>query len=164
MDSIDAEIAKTQEERKIMEAALASNSITFDTEIYDENNRFQVYNREIVANDEDDNADAMDIDVVTKLPYYTAPRSLLNDMPRGADDDDESLGLKKSQRIVDREDDYRRRRRLNQVISPERHDAFASGDKTPKRETRTYADVMRELHLVPPLLARLNLLPQSQGL
>ncbi|KAI3520711.1 hypothetical protein L1887_10161 [Cichorium endivia] len=60
--------------------------------------------------------------------------------------DDESLGFKKSQRIFNREDDYRRRR-LNQVISPERHDAFANGDKTPKPETRTYADVMREAAL-----------------
>ncbi|KAK1431979.1 hypothetical protein QVD17_08818 [Tagetes erecta] len=32
--------------------------------------------------------------------------------------------LKIFQKIIDREDDYRRRR-LNQVISPERHDAFA---------------------------------------
>lgn len=26
----------------------------------------------------------------------------------------------------------------------ERHDAFANGDKTPKLETRSYADIMRE--------------------
>ncbi|KAJ0617192.1 putative armadillo-like helical, splicing factor 3B subunit 1, TOG domain-containing protein [Helianthus annuus] len=144
MDPVDLEIAKTQEERKIMEAALAPNSITFDTELYDGNNRFQDYNREIPTNDDEDNADAMDNEVARKLASYTAPKSLLNDMPRGGDD--ESLGFKKSQRIIDREDDYRRRR-LNQVISPERHDAFASGDKTPKPETRTYADVMREAAL-----------------
>lgn len=145
MDPVDAEIAKTQEERKIMEAALAPNSITFDTELYDGSNRFQDYNREIPANDDEENADAMDNEVARKLASYTAPRSLLNDMPRGGDDD-ESLGFKKSQRIIDREDDYRRRR-LNQVISPERHDAFANGDKTPKPETRTYADIMREAAL-----------------
>ncbi|KAI3722245.1 hypothetical protein L2E82_33276 [Cichorium intybus] len=145
MDPVDIEIAKTQEERKIMEAALAPNSITFDTDLYDGNNRFQEYNREIPANDDEQNADAMDNEVARKLASYTAPRSLLNDMPRGGDDD-EYLGFKKSQRIIDREDGYRRRR-LNQVISPERHDAFANGDKTPKPETRTYADVMREAAL-----------------
>ncbi|KAD5508895.1 hypothetical protein E3N88_16598 [Mikania micrantha] len=144
MDPVDLEIAKTQEERKKMEAALAPDSITFDTELYDGNNRFQGYNREIPANDDEENADAMNNEVARKLASFTAPKSLLNDMPRGGDDD--SLGFKKSQKIIDREDDYRRRR-LNQVISPERHDAFASGDKTPKPETRTYADVMREAAL-----------------
>uniref|UniRef100_A0A251U8V2 Putative U2 snRNP component prp10 n=1 Tax=Helianthus annuus TaxID=4232 RepID=A0A251U8V2_HELAN len=135
----DLEIAKTlEEERKKMEAALAPDSITFDTELYEGNNRFEDYNTEIPANDDEDNADPI---VPRKLPSYTASKSLLNDMPRGGDD--HSFGFKKSHMIIDREDEYRRRR-LNHVISPERHDAFASGNKTPKPETRTYADVMRE--------------------
>ncbi|GFY90209.1 splicing factor [Actinidia rufa] len=58
-------------------------------------------------------------------------------------DEDEAMGFKKPSRIIDREDEYRRRR-LNRVISPERHDAFAGGDKTPDVSVRTYADVMRE--------------------
>ena len=49
-------------------------------------------------------------------------------------------------RIVDREDDYRKRR-LNRVISPPRNDAFAMGDKTPDSRSQTYADVMREAQL-----------------
>ena len=49
-------------------------------------------------------------------------------------------------KIVDREDDYRRRR-LNRIISPTRNDAFAMGDKTPDASVRTYADVMREQQL-----------------
>lgn len=53
-------------------------------------------------------------------------------------------GLRSLKRIIDREDDYRRRRRLNRVISPDRHDAFAAGDKTPDVSVRTYANVMRE--------------------
>ena len=49
-------------------------------------------------------------------------------------------------KIIDREDDYRRRR-LNRIISPTRNDAFAMGDKTPDASVRTYADVMREQQL-----------------
>ncbi|KAF8403542.1 hypothetical protein HHK36_011646 [Tetracentron sinense] len=58
-------------------------------------------------------------------------------------DEDEDLGFRKPQRIIDREDDYRKRR-LSRVISPDRNDAFAMGDKTPDVSVRTYADVMRE--------------------
>jgi hypothetical protein len=39
-------------------------------------------------------------------------------------------GWQGGKRIVDREDDYRKRR-LNRIISPARNDAFAMGDKTP---------------------------------
>jgi hypothetical protein len=51
-----------------------------------------------------------------------------------------------SNRIIDREDDYRKRR-LNRIISPERVDAFAMGDKTPDARQRTYADTIREAQL-----------------
>jgi hypothetical protein len=49
-------------------------------------------------------------------------------------------------RIVDREDDYRKRR-LNRVLSPARNDAFAMGDKTPDARVRTYGDVLKEQQL-----------------
>ncbi|CAI7840368.1 unnamed protein product, partial [Closterium sp. NIES-54] len=54
-----------------------------------------------------------------------------------------AAGFKKPSRIIDREDDYRRRR-LNRIISPDRHDAFAMGDATPDAAVRTYADVIKE--------------------
>ncbi|KAB2611247.1 splicing factor 3B subunit 1-like [Pyrus ussuriensis x Pyrus communis] len=73
---------------------------------------------------------------------YMAPKSVLNERPRDGDAD-EDLGFKKPQRIINLEDDYRRRR-LNCIISPERHDPFASGEKTLDPLVRTYADVMRE--------------------
>ncbi|KAL7197806.1 hypothetical protein ACSBR2_020347 [Camellia fascicularis] len=143
MASMDPEIAKTQEERKKMEQQLASlTSVTFDTDLYGGNNPFEGYEQSIPVNDEEENFDAMDSEVARKLASYTAPKSILKDMPRGVDED-ESMGFKKPSRIIDREDEYRRRR-LNRVISPERHDAFASGDKTPDVSVRTYADVMRE--------------------
>ncbi|XP_052174881.1 uncharacterized protein LOC127789869 [Diospyros lotus] len=145
MASVDPEIAKTQEERKKMEQQLASlTSVTFDTDLYGGNNPFEGYEQSIPVNDEDyENFDSMDSEVARKLASYTAPKSLLKDMPRGGDEDASMGGFKKPQRIIDREDDYRRRR-LNRVISPDRHDAFAAGDKTPDVSVRTYADVMRE--------------------
>ncbi|KAL3686856.1 hypothetical protein R1sor_013165 [Riccia sorocarpa] len=76
------------------------------------------------------------------MASYTAPKSVLTDVPRG-EVTDEALGLRRPQRIIDREDDYRKRR-LRRALSPERHDAFAAGSKTPDVSVRTYADVMRE--------------------
>lgn len=142
---MDAEIAKTQEERRRMEQQLASlTSVTFDTDLYGGNDR-DAYVTSIPVNEDEENLDAMDNEVARKLASYTAPKSLLKEMPRGGaeDDNDDALGFKKPQRIIDREDDYRKRR-LNRVISPERHDAFAAGEKTPDPSVRTYADVMRE--------------------
>ncbi|GLT54314.1 hypothetical protein SLA2020_275210 [Shorea laevis] len=142
---MDPEIAKTQEERRRMEQQLASlTSVTFDTDLYGGNDR-DGYVTSIPVNEDDENLDAMDNEVARKLASYTAPKSILKEMPRGgADEDhDDLLGFKKPQRIIDREDDYRKRR-LNRVISPERHDAFAAGENTPDPSVRTYADVMRE--------------------
>lgn len=145
---MDAEIAKAQEERKKLEKQLASeqlaslNSVTFDTDLYGGNNPFEGYEKSIPVNEDEENLDTVDSQVPRRLASYTAPKSIMNDMPRGGDDD-EALGFKKPQKIIEREDDYRRRR-LNRVISPERHDAFANGDKTPDVSVRTYADVMRE--------------------
>uniref|UniRef100_A0A7C9EUK9 TOG domain-containing protein n=1 Tax=Opuntia streptacantha TaxID=393608 RepID=A0A7C9EUK9_OPUST len=140
MASLDPEIAKTQEERKKMEQELASlTSVAYDVDLYGNNGR-EDYVQSIPVDDDED-PDAMDNEVARKLASYTAPKSLLKEMPGvGGDADD---GFRKPQRIIDREDDYRRRR-LNRVISPERHDAFAMGDKTPDVNVRTYADVMRE--------------------
>lgn len=47
-----------------------------------------------------------------------------------------------SRRIAEREDEYKRRR-LAQMISPARNDAFLMGDKTPDASTRTYADIIK---------------------
>lgn len=55
-------------------------------------------------------------------------------------------GFTRPGKIIDREDDYRRRR-LNRIISPDRNDAFAMGDKTPDARVRSYADIMREAQL-----------------
>ncbi|KAF2320483.1 hypothetical protein GH714_027651 [Hevea brasiliensis] len=125
---MDPEIAKTQEERKKMEKELASlTTLTFDKDLYGGTDR-DAYVTSIPVNDEDD-FEVGDNEVARKLASYTAPKSLLKEMPRGGDEMDDG-GFKKPSKIIDREDDYRRRR-LNRVISPDRHDAFAAGEKTP---------------------------------
>lgn len=144
---MDPEIAKTQEERKKMEQQLLAaslNSATFDTDLYGSSNDRDGYVSEIPVNDDDDNNhDTIESGIGRRMASFTAPKSLLKEMPRGVGDEDEGLGFKKPSRIIDREDDYRKRR-LNRVLSPDRHDAFAAGDKTPDVSVRTYADVMRE--------------------
>lgn len=73
-----------------------------------------------------------------------AARSTIPDEP--AEDGPGGLGFEQPKSIYEREDDYRRRR-LNRIISPDRNDAFAMGDKTPDARVRTYADIMREQQL-----------------
>eukprot|EP00983_Pelagomonas_calceolata_P082529 1155956-Pelagomonas_calceolata.AAC.8 len=70
------------------------------------------------------------------------------DIPDPSQDggDAAELGFQKPGSIYDREDEYRRRR-LQRVISPDRNDAFAMGDKTPDARVRSYADIMREQQL-----------------
>jgi splicing factor 3B subunit 1 len=144
METMDADIARVQEERRQKEVELAAlSSLTFDRELYGIANRFEGYERSIPVNEDEEEAqDPTEREVARKLASYTAPKSVLADLPRG-EVTDEQLGFKKPQRIIDREDDYRKKR-LNRIISPDRNDAFAMGDKTPDASVRTYADIMRE--------------------
>ncbi|XP_004485595.1 uncharacterized protein [Cicer arietinum] len=142
MDSTDPEIAKTQEERKKMEQQLASlTSLTFDTDLYGASDKGS-YHTSIPANEDEENPDAMENEAVRKISSITGHKSVLKDIP-SADNDAADSGFRKPQRIIDREDDYRRRR-LNQILSPDRNDPFTAGEKTPDPSVRTYADVMRE--------------------
>lgn len=143
---LDREIAATQEERRKKEEELASlTALTFDRDLYGGADKNE-YVSSIPANDDDDtNVDGMDSEVARRLASFTAPKSLLKEVPR-ADEDDNALGFRQPAKIIDREDDYRRRR-LNRILSPDRHDAFAAGEKTPDPSVRTYKDVMREHEL-----------------
>ncbi|GAB2240175.1 hypothetical protein Droror1_Dr00020693 [Drosera rotundifolia] len=145
MASIDSEIAKTQEERRNKEQQLAAKASLMDVAAYD--NEFyssappEGYLTSIAVNDEDDDDDPVQNEVARKLASFTAPKSLFTDMPGVGDGEEEGVdGFGKRKKV---EDDYRKRR-FNQVISPDRNDAFAMGDKTPDVNVRTYADVMRE--------------------
>ncbi|KAF3435049.1 hypothetical protein FNV43_RR22136 [Rhamnella rubrinervis] len=142
--SSDDEIEKIQEERKKMEKELGKNkdlaslsSVTYDTDLYGGDDR-DAYVSSIPAKDEDEITDVMENAVARKVASYTAPKRLLEEMPR-VGGGDEDVGFKK-QSIADREGDYRRRR-LNWAFSPERSDPFASGEKTPDW---SYADAMKD--------------------
>ncbi|GKB40092.1 hypothetical protein Tco_0885034 [Tanacetum coccineum] len=69
-----------------MEAKLASDVITFDTDVYNADNRFQGYNTEIPLNDDDETADAMNNELAMKMASYSPHKSMMNDIPHGADD------------------------------------------------------------------------------
>ncbi|KAF8695941.1 hypothetical protein HU200_036817 [Digitaria exilis] len=155
MDPIDAELAGAREERRKMEEALEAGArldvtaVTFDTDLYggeggSDAHRFAGYDTSIPAADEDaaeEEANPVPRRLATYTGYTIAAAAA--ELPRATGEDGPPL---KSQRISDREDDYRRRR-LNQIISPERHDPFAAGEATPDPSVRTYADVMRDAAL-----------------
>ncbi|CAH9102456.1 unnamed protein product [Cuscuta europaea] len=138
---MDDEIQKTQEERKKMEQQLASlTAVTFDRDLYS-SDRFEGYEKSIPVNDDEDAFENTESEIARKMASFTAPKQLLNEAPRSGGDEDHNLGFNKPSKIIDREDDYRKRR-LNRIISPERNDPFS--DKTPGPDERTYADVMQE--------------------
>lgn len=138
---MDAEIAKTQEERKRLQEEIATlSSVHFDRELYGGTDR-DAYVTSIPVNDEDEVA--IDNTEVGRRPSsYTAPKDIYDHLPRSGEEENNSV-FPKSNKIIDREDDYRKRR-LNRVLSPDRHDAFAAGEKTPDPSVRTYADAMRQ--------------------
>ncbi|CAD6240563.1 unnamed protein product [Miscanthus lutarioriparius] len=156
MDAIDAELARAQEERRKVEEALAAgasmavSSVTFDTDLYGGGGADPDragYDTSIPASEDAAAEDEAAAPAPRRLATYTGHAIAAADLPRSADGDDDGLGLpKRSQRIIDREDDYRRRR-LNQIISLERHDPFAAGEVTPDPAVRNYADVMRDAAL-----------------
>ncbi|KAJ4897290.1 hypothetical protein Rs2_24084 [Raphanus sativus] len=151
MADINHEIAKTQEERRRLESDLAASSsltsVNFDRDLYGGNERDDSYSKSIAPNDdeEDPNLDTKGYLVAQRLASYTAPKSILNDLARLQDDDDDEDGggFKPRQTIAEREGEYRNRR-LNRVLSPDRVDPFAMGEKTPDPSVRTYSDHMRE--------------------
>ncbi|CAI5967847.1 unnamed protein product [Closterium sp. NIES-64] len=175
-------------------AALASVSFDKDLYGGGDKDRFAGYEMSIPVMEDEEEQDATEREVarklasytapkellheVRKLASYTAPKELLHELPRGEAEEEVAwlkepshimlpggpAGFKKPSRIIDREDDYRRRR-LNRIISPDRHDAFAmvcmygpfsaiqpgrngayeaDGDATPDAAVRTYADVIKE--------------------
>lgn len=82
-----------------------------------------------------------------KLRSYTPSKEILEDVPRAEDEgEEEQEPAGGRRRIIDRENDYKRRR-LNRQLSPQRNDPIAMGDQTPDQKTRTYAEVMREQQL-----------------
>ncbi|XP_043471076.1 splicing factor 3B subunit 1 isoform X1 [Leptopilina heterotoma] len=118
----------------------------YDTDIYDRSNRFDnmKYSTTVVEDEmEDDDYDSSTFS--KNRPGYTAPASVLNDVSRSQKDYD-PFADRRTAKIIEREDDYRQKRRLMK-ISPERVDPFAEGGKTPDVGSRTYTEIMREQQL-----------------
>eukprot|EP00891_Asterochloris_glomerata_P000831 jgi/Astpho2/831/Aster-00680 len=115
-----------------------------DTDLYGAGDRYAGFDTSIGVGDQDQETTDHERAVANKMASYTAPQSVMQTIPD--DDGDQAGSFGRAARIVDREDDYRKRR-LNRVISPPRNDAFAMGDKTPDSRSQTYADVMREAQL-----------------
>ncbi|CAM8935467.1 unnamed protein product [Rhodiola kirilowii] len=84
---MDHEIEKIQEERKQMEKKLAS--VQFDTDLYGASDTAG-YLQELPVN-EDDEVDTVESEVGRRMASYTAPKSLLKEMPRGVSDDGNGL-------------------------------------------------------------------------
>ncbi|KAG2491765.1 hypothetical protein HYH03_009926 [Edaphochlamys debaryana] len=111
-------------------------SIAFDQDLYGGADK-AAYRSELVEEEEDD-------DLGRGKAFGTAAQQ--HSAVPDAEDGPDGLGFEQPKSIYEREDDYRRRR-LNRIISPDRNDAFAMGDKTPDARVRTYADIMREQQL-----------------
>ncbi|KAJ3696270.1 hypothetical protein LUZ60_001647 [Juncus effusus] len=142
MDSLDAELARAQEERRKLEeemVPMAPSKVSFDSDLYGASGR-EGYVSSIPATDDEPEDDAAPLPV-RRASSITGHNILMQDLPRDSDED--SSGFQRPQRIIDREDEYRRRR-LQRIISPERNDPFASGEATPKPSVRTYSDIMQE--------------------
>ncbi|KAK9834053.1 hypothetical protein WJX81_006031 [Elliptochloris bilobata] len=119
-----------------------TGAVAFDQELYGGDDRAGYVGSIGVADDEQQ--DERERTLASKLQSFTAPKSVMGDLP---EEDASGEGFQRpGGKIIDREDDYRRRR-LNRIISPTRNDAFAMGDKTPDASVRTFADVMREQQL-----------------
>ncbi|XP_028249691.1 splicing factor 3B subunit 1 isoform X3 [Parambassis ranga] len=98
----------------------------FDQEIYvGSDSRFAGYVTSIAANEqeEDDEDDTSTSLLGQKKPGYHAPVAILNAIPQ-SDDTYDPFAEHRPQKIADREDEYKGRRR-QMIISPERFDPFA---------------------------------------
>uniref|UniRef100_A0A7N5ZTA1 Splicing factor 3B subunit 1 domain-containing protein n=1 Tax=Anabas testudineus TaxID=64144 RepID=A0A7N5ZTA1_ANATE len=122
----------------------------YDQEIYGgSDSRFAGYVTSIAANEQedDDEDDSSTSLLAPKKPGYHAPVAILNAIPQ-SDEQYDPFAEHRPQKIADREDEYKARRR-QMIISPERLDPFADGGKTPdpKLQVRSYVDVMLEQNL-----------------
>uniref|UniRef100_A0A3B5MSN8 Splicing factor 3B subunit 1 n=1 Tax=Xiphophorus couchianus TaxID=32473 RepID=A0A3B5MSN8_9TELE len=141
--------ATLQEENGEQGVGLVSTGF-YDQEIYGgSDSRFAGYVTSIAANEqEDDDEDDTSTSLLgQKKPGYHAPVAILNSIPQ-SDEQYDPFAEHRPQKIADREDEYKARRR-QMIISPERLDPFADGGKTPdpKLQVRSYVDVMMEQNL-----------------
>ena len=118
------------------------NDIAYDTDYYSgDKSKFEGYHTSIGPDDEDADEEV----ILPKRGQITAPAQFLKEAAQH-DEDFDPMAEYKRPKIVDREDEYRRRRQ-NQVLSPMRIDPFANGGATPDVGARGYANIMRDQQL-----------------
>jgi splicing factor 3B subunit 1 len=108
-------------------ARIASN-VNLYTKLNGLSNRFGGYECFMIVNEKESDQIPLK-EKLPKLASYTVPKLNLKDLPRGIGKEEDGIGLKKSQQIIDKEDDYRKRR-LNRIISPNRRNVFSRGNRT----------------------------------
>jgi splicing factor 3B subunit 1 len=120
----------------------------FDNDFYTgEKSKFDGYHTSLAIGDDDPDEEESAALGGQKRPSYTAPKAVLNENRKAAEEDEEDpFAEHRRAKIADREDEYRSRR-MNMVISPTRQDPFANGGATPAAGTRGFAEVMKEQHL-----------------
>ena len=120
----------------------------FDNDFYSgEKSKFEGYHTSLAIHDDEPDDDETPLIGNQKRASYTAPKAVLNENRRMAEESEEDP-FKEHARptIADREDEYRARRRA-MVISPQRADPFADGGRTPAADSRGFAQIMKETQL-----------------
>jgi splicing factor 3B subunit 1 len=100
-------------------------------------------NRVGKVNEKEMDQDPTESEVSQKLASYTTPTLNLKDSPRGVGTKEAGIELKNPQRIIDREDDYRKRR-LNKIIFPNRNYVVTMGHMNPNVVVRNHATIRQK--------------------
>jgi len=140
-EEIEAQIKEIQAKSKASQQQQSSNGVPLsadsglmDDAIYGVQDKFAEYVSSIAANDaeEDDDDDesggiigSNGNALVNKIrSSVNAPTSIFRDV---VDEDHDPLAGNRVPRVIDREDEYRRRRLNNAFLSPSRGDPFLDG-------------------------------------
>eukprot|EP01129_Flabellula_baltica_P014105 TRINITY_DN6691_c0_g1_i1.p1 TRINITY_DN6691_c0_g1~~TRINITY_DN6691_c0_g1_i1.p1 ORF type:complete len:766 (-),score=232.56 TRINITY_DN6691_c0_g1_i1:1568-3835(-) len=132
-EEMEIEIQKLQQRKKEQEPltddpSFGGGSVGYDHLLYSDAND---YDTSIAVNDSEIEREA-DEDTRTKLPTYTAPEGVLDDIPGESEDPFDQY---RRPRIIDREDDYHKRKYKRFNLSPSR-----DGE-------RTYKEIFAESRL-----------------
>eukprot|EP00002_Diphylleia_rotans_P016267 TRINITY_DN3164_c0_g1_i1.p1 TRINITY_DN3164_c0_g1~~TRINITY_DN3164_c0_g1_i1.p1 ORF type:complete len:1214 (-),score=290.78 TRINITY_DN3164_c0_g1_i1:234-3875(-) len=143
-DSLEEEIRKQQQQRaaQAAEGISLSNKIFFDEDLYTSRDKSQ-YDTSIALHDDEGEEEFETMNRRSRT--FNSVQQAMEEIPVGESED--PFKQHRTQRISDREDEYRARRR-NRIISPERVDPFAMGDQTPNPNLRTYRDALEEKELM----------------
>ncbi|KAF9357370.1 Splicing factor 3B subunit 1 [Mortierella sp. NVP85] len=143
---IKAELEKRSKTTQREETRASLTGVSYDQDIYGNGDKFEGYSTELPMDDdeEEDELSRKMAQQSRRPASYTAPKEVYAHLQSvDGDDTDPFAGRVESRRIIDREDDYNKRR-LNRVLSPSRQDPFAKDNDAAGTEARSYTDVMKE--------------------